>query len=296
MFDLIIIGMGIGGITAGIYAKRANVNVLMIDKGTIGGLLNNIDTISNYPGLINISGPSFATELWKQVKDADIPYTLEEVKSLEIKNDKKIVITNKNKYEAKNVIIATGTKPKYLGLDNEKELLGRGLSTCALCDGNFYKGKDIAIVGGGNSALQESLYLSKIVNKVYILNRKDKFNGEEYLINKVENTSNIEIKYEVNIAKYNEENGHIKSITLDNTEEINISGVFIYIGYKPNTEIFSNLDIFNEDGHIIVNQDCESKIPGIYGVGDVIEKDIYQLVTAANDGLIAAMKISKSLE
>lgn len=296
MFDLIIIGMGIGGITAGIYAKRANVNVLMIDKGTIGGLLNNIDTISNYPGLINISGPSFATELWKQVKDADIPYTLEEVKSLEIKDDKKIVITNKNKYEAKNVIIATGTKPKYLGLDNEKELLGRGLSTCALCDGNFYKGKDIAIVGGGNSALQESLYLSKIVNKVYILNRKDKFNGEEYLINKVENTSNIEIKYEVNIAKYNEENGHIKSITLDNTEEINISGVFIYIGYKPNTEIFSNLDIFNEDGHIIVNQDCESKIPGIYGVGDVIEKDIYQLVTAANDGLIAAMKISKSLE
>ena len=185
MYDIIIIGMGISGITAGIYAKRSNKKVLLIDKGMPGGLLNNIDKISNYPGLIDISGPDFAEILEKQVNNMDIPYVLEEVKDLDLKSEIKKVTTTNNTYETKKVILAMGRKPKYLGLDNEKALLGHGLSTCAMCDANFYKNEDIAIVGTGNSALQEALYLANIVNHIYLINRREGFRGEDMLVEEV---------------------------------------------------------------------------------------------------------------
>ncbi len=293
MYDLIIIGMGIGGITAGIYAKRGNQNVLLLDKGMPGGMLNNIEVISNYPGLLNVRGAEFAEKLFDQVKDLEIPYKFEEVSNIKIENDKKIVITNKGEYTCKNVIIATGTKPKFLGLDNEKDLLGRGISTCATCDGAFYKGKDIAVVGSGSSALQESLYLAKICHKVYILNRKDAFKGEKILETKVKNTKNIEIIYGVNVKEYHEQDGKISSITLDSGQNLEVAGVFIYIGYKPNTEMFKDLNITDELGYIKVNEKYETDIKGIYAIGDVIKKDIYQLVTAANDGIYAVSNISK---
>lgn len=293
MYDVIIVGMGIGGITAGIYAKRANLNVLLLDKSAPGGLLNNIDLISNYPGFIDIKGPDLANYLFNQVKSMEIPYKLEEVSNIKINDDTKVVTTNKETYEARNVIIATGTYPKYLGLDNEKELLGRGLSTCALCDGTFYKDKDIAVVGNGNSALQESLYLAKLAKKVYLLNRKDSFKGEEYLQDKVKKTENIEIKYNVSISKYNEANNKIESIELSNNEVLEVSGVFIYIGYKANSDLVKDLDITNEDGRIITDGNCETKIKGLYAVGDVNDKGIYQLITAANDGVLAVMNITK---
>lgn len=294
MLDIIIIGMGIGGITAGIYAKRSNLDVLMLDKSAPGGLLNNIDLISNYPGLADIKGPDFSMKLMEQVESLEIPYKLEEVIEIIIEDDKKIVKTINNEYICKNIVLATGTEPKYLGLNNEKELLGKGLSTCAICDGSFYKDTEIAVVGSGNSALQESLYLAKLAKKVYLLNRKDSFKGEEYLQKKVKKTDNIEIIYNVSITKYDEENGKISSILLSNGEELKISGVFIYIGYKANSQLVQNLDITNEEGRIITDENCETKIKGLYAVGDVNNKDIYQLVTAANDGLLAAMHISKN--
>ena len=295
MYDVIIVGMGIGGITAGIYAKRANLNVLLLDKSAPGGLLNNIDLISNYPGFIDIKGPDLALKLFEQVKSIEIPYKLEEVIKINITDEIKEVITNNNTYQTKNIIIATGTHPKYLGLDNEKELLGRGLSTCALCDGTFYKDKVIAVVGNGNSALQESLYLAKLAKKVYLLNRKDSFKGEEYLQDKVKNKENIEIKYNISITKYNEVDNKIESILLSNNEEIKVSGVFIYVGYKANSELVNGLDITNGDGRIIVDNNCETKIKGLYAVGDVNDKGIYQLITASNDGVIAIANINKKL-
>ena len=295
MYDVIIVGMGIGGITAGIYAKRANLNVLLLDKSAPGGLLNNIDLISNYPGFIDIKGPDLALKLFEQVKSIEIPYKLEEVIKIKVNEDIKEVITNSNTYQTKNIIIATGTNPKYLGLDNEKELLGRGLSTCALCDGTFYKDKVIAVVGNGNSALQESLYLAKLAKKVYLLNRKDSFKGEEYLQDKVKNKENIEIKYNVSITKYNEVNNKIESILLSNNEKIKVSGVFIYVGYKANSELVNDLDIINADGRIMVDNNCETKIKGLYAVGDVNDKGIYQLITASNDGVIAIANITKKI-
>ncbi len=293
MYDLIIIGMGIGGITAGIYAKRGNLNVLLLDKGMPGGMLNNIEKISNYPGLIDIKGSDFADLLFKQVKELQIPYKFEEVIELKVEDEIKKVITKNGEYQANNIIIATGTKPKYLGLDNEKDLLGRGISTCATCDGNFYKDCDVAVVGSGNSALQESLYLANICRKVFILNRKTGFKGEDILIDKVKNTPNIEIIYGVSISKYNEVGGKIESIVLDNDTILNVKGVFIYIGYRPNTDLVKDLNITNLQGNIIVDENFETKIEGVYAIGDVIKKDIYQLVTAASDGIHAVSNISK---
>ena len=283
MYDIIIIGMGISGITAGIYAKRSNKKILLIDKGMPGGLLNNIDKVSNYPGVPEITGPDFAEILEKQVKSLDIPYVLEEVKSLELNEEIKKVITDKNTYEAERVVLAMGRKPKYLGLDNEKSLLGKGLSTCAVCDAFFYKNEDIAIVGTGNSALQEALYLANIVSHVYLINRRDGFRGEEMLVENIKKNPKIEIIYNANIKSMNEENNKLASITLDNGTNLNVKGVFIYVGYKPATEIVPK-EILDENGYVKVNEKLETEIIGVYAVGDIINKDTYQLVTAAADG------------
>ena len=283
MYDIIIIGMGISGITAGIYAKRSNKKVLLIDKGMPGGLLNNIDKVSNYPGVPEIAGPDFAEILEKQVKFLDIPYVLEEVKSLELNEETKKVITDKSTYEAKKVVLAMGRKPKYLGLDNEKSLLGKGLSTCAVCDAFFYKNENIAIVGTGNSALQEALYLANIVGHIYIINRRDDFRGEEILVENIKKNHKIEIIYNANIKSMNEENNKLSSITLDNGTTLNVKGVFIYVGYRPATE-FVPKEILDENGYVKVNEKLETEIKGVYAIGDIINKDTYQLVTAAADG------------
>ena len=293
MYDLIIIGMGIGGITAGIYAKRAGLNVLMFEKGAPGGMLQKIDKIENYPGFSEISGPDLAMDLFNQVKKVGVPFKFEEVLDVEVTDEVKKIITKNEIYEAKNVIVATGRTPKYLGLDNEKDYLGRGLSTCASCDGNFYKGEDVAVVGSGNSALQESLYLSKIVNKVYLLHRGINFKGDEALVDKVKNTPNIEIIDGVSVKKINEESGKINSVTLSNENTINVKGVFIYIGYKPDTDMFKKLDITNINGDIIVGENFETDIGGLYAIGDCAKKGVYQLFTAASDGCIAVSDIEK---
>ena len=293
MYDVIIIGMGIGGITAGIYGKRAGLNVLMFEKSAPGGMLQKIDKIQNYPGFSEISGPDLALNLFNQVKKVGVPFKFEEVIDVEITEKYKKVITKNGTYEAKNVIVATGRTPKYLGLDNEKDYLGRGLSTCASCDGNFYKGEDVAVVGSGNSALQESLYLANIVNKVYLLHRGVNFKGDDALVERVRNTKNIEIVDGVNIKKINEVEGKIESVTLDNEKTINVKGVFIYIGYKPDTEMFKKLDITNINGDIIVSENFETEIDGLYAIGDCAKKSVYQLVTAASDGCIAVSDIEK---
>ena len=293
MYDVIIIGMGIGGITAGIYGKRAGLNVLMFEKSAPGGMLQKIDKIQNYPGFSEISGPDLALNLFNQVKKVGVPFKFEEVIDVEITEEYKKVITKNGTYEAKNVIVATGRTPKYLGLDNEKDYLGRGLSTCASCDGNFYKGEDVAVVGSGNSALQESLYLANIVNKVYLLHRGVNFKGDDALVERVRNTKNLEIVDGVNIKKINEVEGKIESVTLDNEKTINVKGVFIYIGYKPDTEMFKKLDITNINGDIIVSENFETEIDGLYAIGDCAKKGVYQLVTAASDGCIAVSDIEK---
>ncbi len=292
MYDVVIVGMGIGGVTSGIYARQANLKVLMLESKIPGGILNNINKVENYTGLPSILGYEFADNLTKQVEHLKIPYKIETVEKIEVLNDKKLIHTNKEVYETKNIIFATGRKPKFLGVDKEKDLLGKGLCTCATCDGMFYKDKDVAVVGGGNSALQEALYLANIVNKIYLLVRKDHFRGSELLVEAVKNNEKIEIMFESQIEKINETDGKIESILLNTGKTINVSGVFIYVGYAPDTSLIKHLDIVCENGYVLVDENYETKVKGLYAVGDVIKKELYQLITAAAEGALAATHIA----
>lgn len=283
MYDLIIIGMGISGVTAGIYAKRKKLNVLMIDKMMLGGLLNSIDKISNYPGLPDITGSEFVENLKHQVDSLEIPYVYEEVTSLELDGDIKKVKTSSNVYETKKIILAMGRSPKYLGLPDEEKLIGRGISTCAVCDGFFYRNKDIAVIGTGDSALQESLYLANLVNRLYLLGRSDKLRGSESLIKEVKEKDNIEILKNTEIKKYNIIEDRLESLTLNDDTNLKVDGVFMYIGFKPNTENLPDT-IKDNEGYIKVNEKLETSIKGVYAIGDIIKKDTYQLISAASDG------------
>lgn len=290
VYDLIIIGLGPAGVSAAIYAKRAGLNVLCFEKAMIGGYLNFIDKIDNYPGLYGISGPDFAFNLYDTIKKLNIEVENKEVINIE-DGDLKKVLTSNDSYLCKKVLIATGRMPKNLGLENERKLLGKGISHCALCDGMFYKDKDIAIVGGGASALQEALYLSNICNKIYLVVRKDKFNIEGELVNKVNEKINISKIMGVNVIGIDEEGNHLANIKLDNEEVLNVAGLFIYIGFEPCTYFANSLGITNSEGYILVDNNYESNIKGIYAVGDIIKKDIYQISTAVGEGAVAATKI-----
>ncbi len=294
MYDLIIIGMGISGISAGLYAKQANLNVLMFEGRMPGGLLNNIDKVSNFVGKKTISGPDFAMDLFTQVNEENIPYKNEKIIKVELESRVKKVYTKDDVYETKNIIIATGRIPKFLGLPNEEKLLGRGLSTCALCDGSFYKDKIVVVVGGGNSALQESIYLSNIASEINIVIRKNKFSGSEALINEVLEKKNINVIYEEEIASINEVEDKVSSVTLKSGKEINTDGVFIYTGWVPNNELVKDYGILNRFGYIEVNENFETSINRVYAVGDIIKKDMYQLITAASDGAKAVDHIIKN--
>lgn len=289
-YDVIIIGMGIAGISAAVYAKQANYKVLLLEGSAPGGLLNNIDRVTNYAGINNITGPDFAMNLFNQVNINEIEYILEEVVSINVNEDIKEVKTTSKIYTSKNVIIATGRTPKLLGLAKEEEFLGRGISTCAVCDASFYKNCDVAVVGSGNSALQESLYLSKIVNKVHLIMRRKSFAVETELVEKIKNTKNIDMHFQTYIENLIIEENKIKGVSLNNGE-LEVNGVFIYVGYKPSTKFLSNLDILDKNGYVEVNDQLETSIKGIYAIGDVIKKDIYQLVSAASDGARVVSKL-----
>lgn len=296
IYDLIIIGMGISGISAAIYAKRSNLNVLVLDKSMPGGLLNNIENIDNYPGYIHISGPDLAQKLFEQLNSLEIEMKYEEVINIEALQEIKKVKTTTGEYETKRVLIASGRSQRTLGLPNEKELLGKGISTCALCDGNFFKDKEVAVVGGGNSALQESLYLSRLVKKIYLIHRKNEFTAQPEIIDKVKSTDNIEILYNKNIKEILNNNDKLSGLILDDGLKLNVEGLFIYIGFTPKAEFIKELNITNEAGYILVDDKMETKVKGIYASGDIIKKQVYQLVTGASEGAIAAVNIISSLK
>ena len=292
MYDLIIIGMGISGISASIYAKRAGMNVLLLEGSAPGGTVNQISEIENYPGINRISGPDFAYNLFEEVNKLGIEYKLEKVTDVIIDDSKKVK-TTKNVYEAKNLLIASGRRPKRLGLEREEEFLGKGISTCALCDGALYKNSDVAVIGGGSSALSEALYLSNIVNKIYLIHRREEFRGEDILIEEVKKRKNIELILKNEVTKLKIEDDTLKGIILKDGKEIDVKGIFIYVGFIPNTDFLKNTDIKMEDGYILVNENHETNIKGVYASGDVTKKDIYQIVNAASEGAEAVVYMTR---
>lgn len=296
MYDIIIVGAGPAGLTAGIYAARANKKVLVLEALSYGGQIINTPSIENYPGEKNISGFNFATNLYNQSKELGVEIKFQKV--IDIKNDEiKEVITNKESFKTKSIIIATGCENRKLGLPNEDSLIGKGISYCATCDGNFYKNKTVAVVGGGNTAIEDALYLSDIVNKVYLIHRRDSFRAEEKIVNLLKEKTNIEFVLNSNIVKINGES-NLESIEISNGNDnktLNIDGLFIAIGRIPENENFKNLVDVDENGYIIAKENCKTNVSGIFVAGDNRTKEVRQLVTATSDGAIAAIEAVKYL-
>lgn len=296
MYDIIIIGAGPSGMSAALYALRANKKVLLLEKECFGGQIINASNIENYPALPNVSGYDFATNLYNQIKSLGVILKYEEV--LEV-TDKKEVITTKDTYKGKNIIIATGLKKRKLNLENEDKLLGSGISYCATCDGNFYKNKNVAVVGGGNTALEDALYLSNIASKVYLIHRRDNFRGEKKLISEVKEKNNIELILNSNITKIiGEDNLNSIEITdnRNNISKLEIDGLFIAIGNIPDNNRFKNIIDLDENGYIIANANLKTKTDNIYVAEDTRVKTLRQLVTATSDGAIAVTEITKEME
>ena len=289
MYDIIIIGAGPAGMTAALYATRANKKILILEASNYGGQIINASHITNYPVEKDISGYDFASKLYNQIINHGVEIRLEKVLNI---NKNKEIETDKSIYKAKAIIIATGLKHRKLNLPSEEELIGKGISYCATCDGAFFKDKNVAVVGGGNTALEDSLYLSDICNKVYLIHRRDSFRGDPITIEKVLNKSNIEIIYNSNITKLNGIS-NLESVVLNNNKIIDINGLFVAIGQEPNTEYLNNIIEIDANGYIKSNELCHTNIDGIFVAGDIRDKSLRQLVTATSDGAIAATEAIK---
>ena len=292
-FDIIIVGAGPAGLTAAIYGKRANKRVLVLEAKNYGGQIVGTLDIENYPATPHINGIDLATNMYNQAKELEADIRFEKV--IEVTSNLN-VITTKNTYEASAVIIATGSDYRKLGLANEDRLLGKGVSYCATCDGNFFKNKEVAVVGGGNSALEEALYLSDICSKVYLIHRRDVFRAEEVTVNKVNNKANIEKIYNSNVTSING-NDILESITIKNNDgnetTLNVSALFIAVGHIPENQNFAKLIELDDYGYAVAGEDCMTNKPGIFVAGDCRTKTLRQLVTATSDGAIAAVNAIK---
>ena len=287
-FDIIIIGAGTAGMTAGIYAARANKKTLILEGKNYGGQIINTPDIENFPALNHISGIEYATNLYNQVKELGVTYKREEVQNI---TEDRVVTTNKNKYQAKAVIIATGTQNRKLGLEGEDNLVGRGISYCATCDGRFYKGKNVAVIGGGNTAIEDAIYLSDLAEKVYLIHRREGFRADQKAIEILKSKDNVEFILNNKPYKLIADNKLTGLEIINNENEItmiDVSGIFIAIGQIPNTEIFKDFIDLNESGYIKSKDGVHTNIDKIYVAGDVREKELRQLITAASDGAIAA--------
>lgn len=293
-FDVLVIGSGPAGMTAAIYLKQADRNVAIIDGNAPGGQLNRINSIENYSGFSKISGPELAFNMFNQLQDNKVDYKYGKVQEIKKESDYFIVSTEKEIFSVKAVIIATGRNPKELGLENEKQLLGRGISFCAICDGSLYRNKKIALVGNSKETLEEALYLMNLVSELLIVIKEEEL-IECDLKDKIINNSKIKVINNSIITKLNSEDKKLSSIIIKNiktnqSEEIELSALFEYNGYQPNTEF---IDCLKNNGYIVVNQQMRTNIKGIFACGDVIDKEVYQVSTAVAEGATAGLQASK---
>ena len=298
MYDIIIVGAGCAGLTAAIYAKRANKSVLVFDDMGYGGQIINTTDIENYPATPHISGFDLATSMFNQAKELGAEFRFEKVEKIEDNGDYKKVITTKADYDARVVILATGSKNKKLGLENEDKLIGKGVAYCATCDGAFYKGQDVAVVGGGNSAFEEAKYLSSLANRVYVIVRSDKFRGDESTLQLLKQKPNIKFIMNTNVTKLNLKD-KLESVELTDKDgkksKLNIKGLFVAIGRMPENSSYSHIVKLDEYGYVDADENCCTNVKGIFVAGDNRKKEVRQIVTAASDGAIAVKEALKYL-
>ncbi len=290
VYDIIVVGGGPAGITAAVYARRANKSVLVMEKGTFGGQITSSPKVENIPGFLSVSGNEFAEKLMEQAIELGAEVECIEVLSVEDGQVKKVV-TDEGDFFARAIIIATGTKHRLLGLDREEDFIGNGISFCAVCDGAFYAGKTVAVIGGGNSALQEAILLAGGCEKVYLVQNLDEFTGEDKLVEEMRATENIvPITGAVVTALLGEDT--LTGITIqqgDTLRELTVDGMFTAIGLIPQNEVFAGLVQLNDYGYVEAAEDCVTSTPGIFAAGDCRSKRIRQVATAAGDGAVAAL-------
>ncbi len=294
IYDLIIVGLGPAGVGAAIYAKRSGLNVLCLEAEAPGGLLNKINTVDNYLGFPHTTGPELAVQLFQQITKLEIPYKIKKVTEIEAGEIKKVHCDDEV-FEAKYIIVASGRKARKLGLKNEANLVNKGISYCAICDAALYKGKDVAVVGGGNSAIEEAIYIAKLVNKVYLIHRRDEFRADEKLVNDLKALPNVEILYNSNVTELIGED-KLEGIIVNGDKKLDVACLFTYVGYEPEGDFLSELGITDEKGYIIVDENYQSKADGIYAAGDAILKKVYQIVTAASEGAVAALEVVRRVK
>ena len=297
MLDLIIVGAGPAGLSACLYASRAGLDVLILDMAAPGGKLNVTAQIENYPGVKPSPGPEIAYQMYESALSFGAKMDYQEVVEIKDCGDFKEVVTAKQTYQTKYVLIATGTKERQMHLPKENELVGRGISYCAVCDGPFFKGEDVAVIGGGNSALEEAIYLSSICQNVHLIVRRDVFRADKIIQDRLKEHENIIVHFKKKPFEILEDNQKVKGLVLidsetDEKEDLLVSGIFPFIGLDPMSQCVEKLGLINTQGYIDANENMETKVPGIFVAGDVRNKNLRQVVTATNDGAIAGQYIA----
>ncbi len=293
-YDIVIIGGGPAGLAAGLYAARGNMKTVILEKLIPGGQLNNTLDVENYPGMDHMTGPAIAQAMEKQtlrfgceiVNNCDIT-------NVELSKETKVIETDKGIYTAKAVIIATGSEYRKLNVSGEKEYSGKGVSYCAVCDGAFFKEKELVVVGGGDSAVEEGTFLTKFASKVTIIHRRDKFRAEKIIQDRAFRNPKISVIWNTTVNEIKGNGGNVTSVKLQDLikneeKDFICDGVFIYVGLDPNTQLFKNKVKMDEGSKIITNEKMETNVPGVYAAGDVRETPLKQAVTAASDGSLAA--------
>ena len=288
-YDVIIIGAGPAGMTAALYASRANLSVLLLDRGIYGGQMNNTAAIENYPGFNSVLGPDLAKDMYESATQFGAEYAYGSVESVEDRGDVKIVTTDSDTFETKALVIGTGSEYRKLGVTGEDTYGGRGVSYCAVCDGAFFRNKHVVVVGGGDSAIEEGTYLTQLADKVTVIHRRDQLRAQQILQDRAFANPKMEFVWNSNVTEIIGDDKKVTGVKVNNNKtgedsEIAVDGVFIYVGINPITKPFSNLGITDENGWIETNDHMETKVPGIFAVGDVRKKDLRQVATAVGEG------------
>ncbi|WP_433595464.1 thioredoxin-disulfide reductase [Lysinibacillus xylanilyticus] len=301
IYDVVIIGAGPAGMTAAVYTSRANLSTLMIERGIPGGQMANTEEVENYPGFDTILGPELSTKMFDHAKKFGAEYAYGDVTEIIDGEEYKTIISGAKEYKTRAIIISTGAEYKKMGVPGETELGGRGVSYCAVCDGAFFKQKNLVVVGGGDSAIEEGVYLTRFADKVTIVHRRDKLRAQKILQDRAFANEKIDFIWNATVKEINEANGKVGSVTLQSTvdgaeSDFATDGVFVYIGMLPLTKPFESLGILNDAGYILTNVNMETTVPGIFAAGDVREKSLRQIVTATGDGSIAAQAVQHYVE
>ncbi|RWR13176.1 thioredoxin-disulfide reductase [Siminovitchia fortis] len=301
IYDVIIAGAGPAGMTAAVYTSRANLSTLMIERGVPGGQMADTADVENYPGFDHILGPDLSTKMFEHAKKFGAEYAYGDIKEIVDGDPYKVVKAGGKEYRAYAVIVATGAEYRKLGVPGESELTGRGVSYCAVCDGAFFKDKELVVIGGGDSAVEEGAYLTRFASKVTIIHRRDELRAQKILQDRAFANDKIDFIWSHTVKQVNEKDGKVGSVTLVSTKdgserEFKTDGMFVYVGMNPLTQSVANLGITNAAGYIETNENMATSVPGIFAAGDVRDKLLRQIVTATGDGSIAAQSAQIYIE